>query len=1064
MNLRKPLSFFVAAAMTVTALCSAIGFAEEPGAQPVGEWITNSDGSYTYIQGDDPAAAISSLKLDSSSVGDWSDVQYVSVDISVQGTAQVVLGATVGENWSNVNETVASSETTLTIFTNGKDVPYGVDIGVWQYAEDIYADAGTIITVSNVKFSTELPPRENGVWYEEPDGSFTYTHGDDPTVEVPTIKPNSSSVNDWSAVKYISVDVSVEGKAQVALNSVVGETWTYVSETITSSEKTLVLQTNGKNIPNGIAINVWKYNDTDYATAGAEITISNITFSTEELARETGVWYEEPDGSFTYTQGDDPTASIEQLPLDISGVTDWSAVKYISATVNVDGTAKPALCAQLDEWKNATAPEATISSDECTIYLVTNGKTATFSCIQFWAYNETDCATAGTKITVSDIVFSTEELPRETGVWYEEPDGSFTYTHGDDPAAAIPQLPLDISGVADFSAVKYISATVAVDGKAQPALCAQLDEWKNATAPEATISSDESTIYLTTNGKTATFSCIQFWKYNETDCATAGAKITVSDIVFSTEELARETGRWYEEADGSFTYTHGDDPTVEIPQCPLVLSDVSDWSKIGYISANVSVEGTARPVFEGFTDLEYNNWESGVPAQTITDSNIDIYIDLKGNGSAMMNVGFWNINETDYATAGAVITISDITFHEEKLDYETIVGALVQLDDGTYFYNHGDLEDSFVWLGSVELPENIDISDVQTISFNARTVGNGVAMVLSGDTADGKYESPFSRGRVEKKVRGKLTDTVDFSAMWVLTGTKIYISDLVFSTEPIIEDPIDVNGLMIDDTETEYYNFETNLYILDSQLANIDQTGVLKLYTEHIIDDTFTKDSAHWYQLAWCYEDIVPEYGTNWIEIDGHVGVGLEDGDVIEVEIDEKTLAEMGKCTLSIQGEYFKYIKAIFVPTPDAPKPEADETDMNDITDEDKAALDNSRDNTISEDFAPVDGSDFEYGEAQGHRSNKKWNDEYGWVYALRIVEKVDKELLKHAENVTITVYSKKADQYITFKADTCFSFLNINGQKVKAGGKDAFLTVILDNIPEDDELTFTGFTINYKK
>ena len=261
-NLRKPLSFFVAAAMTVTALCSAIGFAEEPGAQPVGEWITNSDGSYTYIQGDDPAAAISSLKLDSSSVGDWSDVQYVSVDISVQGTAQVVLSATVGENWSKVNETVASSETTLTIFTNGNDVPYGVDIGVWQYAEDIYADAGTIITVSNVKFSTELPPRENGVWYEEPDGSLTYTHGDDPTVEVPTIKPNSSSVNDWSAVKYISVDVSVEGKAQVALNSVVGETWTYVSETITSSEKTLVLHTNGKNIPNGIAINVWKYNDT----------------------------------------------------------------------------------------------------------------------------------------------------------------------------------------------------------------------------------------------------------------------------------------------------------------------------------------------------------------------------------------------------------------------------------------------------------------------------------------------------------------------------------------------------------------------------------------------------------------------------------------------------------------------------------------------------------------------------------------------------------------------------------------------------------------------------------
>ena len=76
----------------------------------------------------------------------------------------------------------------------------------------------------------------------------------------------------------------------------------------------------------------------------------------------------------------------------------------------------------------------------------------------------------------------------------------------------------------------------------------------------------------------------------------------------------------------------------------------------------------------------------------------------------------------------------------------------------------------------------------------------------------------------------------------------------------------------------------------------------------------------------------------------------------------------------------------------------------------------------------------------------------------------VDKKLLQHSENVTITVYSKKANKYVTFTADCCFSYLNIYGEKVKANDKNAFLTVIIDNVDADDEITFTDFTINYKK
>ncbi|MBQ7835154.1 MAG: hypothetical protein IJ385_05160, partial [Ruminiclostridium sp.] len=132
--------------------------------------------------------------------------------------------------------------------------------------------------------------------------------------------------------------------------------------------------------------------------------------------------------------------------------------------------------------------------------------------------------------------------------------------------------------------------------------------------------------------------------------------------------------------------------------------------------------------------------------------------------------------------------------------------------------------------------------------------------------------------------------------------------------------------------------------------------------------------------------------------------------------------------------------------------------------DTDKVALEQSKGNIIDETRAPRKGDEFGYRKAHGHKSGRKRHKNGHWMYAMRIVERVKKDDLKNAESVTITLYSKKAKQYITLTADDYFSYLNIDGFKVEAGENHAFLTVILDNIPEDDEITFTSFTINYKK
>ena len=166
------------------------------------------------------------------------------------------------------------------------------------------------------------------------------------------------------------------------------------------------------------------------------------------------------------------------------------------------------------------------------------------------------------------------------------------------------------------------------------------------------------------------------------------------------------------------------------------------------------------------------------------------------------------------------------------------------------------------------------------------------------------------------------------------------------------------------------------------------------------------------------------------------------------------------ECEFAIQGLGIVVTEVIFTPDPTVEEPEKEEITADKVTQGDKQKLEQSKNNTHDEKTGKDKAKD---GKIQGHKYHKK--DKNGKdIYSLRIVKMVDKELLKNAKDVSITVFSKKANKYVTFTADCCFSYLNIYGEKVEADGNYAFLTVIVDNVHADDEITFTDFTINHNK
>lgn len=941
------------------------------------------------------------------------------------------------------------------------------------------------IAVTAISMPTSMVYAEVGSWSETSTGVWSYTHAD-PSQDIPWLDVDITGV-DWSTIEYVSANITINGEAAAAFGGNAGGEWYNCDPMeISDDTATIYLEPNGK-VFSSLEINFDNERET---TASTVITISNINFSTEErdYTDVTDEWYQQ-NGSWYYRNGD---TAVSEIPgLDImqaaSESIDWSSVKYISADIETTGTAQPVIDINFtgadDGWQSGSPN--TVNNGVTTVYYNTNGEEPVWSNLSFWQYEDGIALTADQLLTVSNITFSTEERDYSDviGEWYEQ-NGDWHYTHGVDTTQVPRELDLlslkpdDIN----WADIKYVSADITSDNAAFPVIGGNLtgedDSW--TTGSEKMLSEAGTvTAYLNTSGAEPTGLCVEFWHvdWDNNFAIEAGTNITVSNIVFSTEErdYSDVIGEWYSPEDGIWCFRNGDRALAEgeMPSLDLNIHNyISDWSTVKYISAKVEVSGSVKAVMGG----EYNGQWTDSAAVMIEDSSDIVMLYTEGKAFDYNNINFWNINETnEVVSANAVITVSEITVSETyPTDYTDIIGQWVKTDDG-YYYNHGDKYDTAYVEGlAVDCP--YDIADVQSISITAKVVMTGgtpesIKLVVTGEGKDVEwfdgYNFPFGADEetVVRKYRGNVVSNPrldisfgqnDLAVIKNGGSVEIYVTDISYSVDPINILYSTPNDLLIDDNETDITGSDVEHDIMYHDISRIEKTGTLKIYTENIGS---TQDIDVFWREWSDFSNITKLETTP---------VAVGDG-VYEIRVTEEALKIIHEkapkaCELALTGTGYRFLKATFTPDSDAPAPVPEEIKPDNISDTDKDALEQSKDNIIDEYDAPDSADEFEYGIAHGHKSDRKWHDKHGWVYALRIVEKIDKDLLKHAENVTITVYSKKADQYITLTADTCFSYLNINGQKVKAGGKDAFITVILDGIPEDDEITFTSFNINYKK
>ena len=230
-------------------------------------------------------------------------------------------------------------------------------------------------------------------------------------------------------------------------------------------------------------------------------------------------------------------------------------------------------------------------------------------------------------------------------------------------------------------------------------------------------------------------------------------------------------------------------------------------------------------------------------------------------------------------------------------------------------------------------------------------------------------------------------------------------------------------------------------------MENIDAAGVLQIYMKKL------NNGNSWCQFAMNYSDGRTDAWVALPKGNPQYNIQIPENGIVEVEISEELSKDLG--SLVIQGENFIYEKAVFVPTPDSEKPVVSDK----VTDTEKNKIGNCE--FKDERHAPKKGSEFKDGKPEAHKSEIKTDSNGRKYYAQRIVQRVKKSELDNAKSVTIVAFAKNKNKYVKLEVKEYYVDLNMNGSKVEAEGDYAFLTVIFDNIPENEELTFTEFTIN---
>ncbi len=904
-----------------------------------------------------------------------------------------------------------------------------------------------VMVITNMPMGTVFAAE--GSWTDNGDDTYSYTQGADATAAIPEFALELPSGKNWADVTYISVKVVADHTIQPVIVGNLDSVWTEGSAVWMQDggESTVYYETNGKT-GDDLKIQFWN----DPIATGKSVTLSEITFSSGPMPDPVGVWFEK-DGAQCYQNGSNASGwvgiDLRQYVADNS--LNWATTKYVSATV--EGTDGASMGISMNftgsdtDWESSG--DKALSSTPVKICFATNGKTPVDASVN------TQSLPANASVKITDITFhdTFDGFEGPIGSWYQLEDYWY-YQNGNSGVGWIPELVVDTTSVTDWTKIKYISADVTTTEKANIGF----GDEEHQLADGNTV-----TLYLDNNGTEPTNPRLTVWWYdNENEVAVEANNLIKVKFNFSTQ--ARPVyDKWYEVENDVWKYVDSADGIAGNGNTSFCLNDYTDVDLTGvkYVSATIIVEnGSATTCFSA-NNADYSVCKDGSSVSTNNGTNTSYMFCYEGDYTKLM-YGIWEISD------GATVTLKDLSFSKTDLtNYENIVGQIVQTSENSYYYNGGDADSTDVVF---PLVYDGNMADVQTITMTTRISGTGsIDLGISGsDENDGwveGYNFPASTTEmtVTRKYRGCIYKNPLLHIKTFGPGYKVYVSDIIFDTNPVEVTYTNPNDILIDDNTSIVNDWNSQHEIGWTHLSRIEVPGTLKINVEFVDNQTYP-DLHMVVPVLNEWSDTCNIVEGGWMQITDEAIFMQEEG-YCEVPITAEYVdiiqdSAKNECEFAVTGLGIIVTEVIFTPDPTVEKPKQEEVTADKVTQEEKQKLESSKNNTHDEKNAKDKATD---GKIQGHKYHKK--DKNGRdIYSLRIVKMVDKKLLQHAESVTITVYSRKADKYVTFTADCCFSYLNIYGEKVKANDKNAFLTVIIDNVQADDEITFTDFTINYKK
>ncbi len=896
------------------------------------QWYELDDG-WHYQKGNE-SGNIDGIRVDTSSVEDWSKIKYISTRISVSGGyIAPKFNTNINGNFVEGGNKTIDDCNLIFLVTNGQ-TPEDIFIdfyGLWQNDGNAVA-AGAEIVVDPVYFS-EKPLDYNEMqeeWYLGEDNAWHYNN-DDVSGDILELPIDMESV-DWSEIRYVSADVSVciyGSDAVVTINPAFSagfnqEDTSGNSKLIsTTSPDTIYLKTNGLT-PDWLNISFLWADGEIAVPANAHITISNITYSKNELDTSTvkNEWIQDTTtGYWHYNNGSVDRDTINPLNIDVNSIEDWSTVKYISAYVTVTGgNVNPVFNYFCDgTWfegnNNNIFMDEETNTGSGIVYILTHGDVPEELNLGFNWVEDGVAVYADSSITVSDIYFSTQEFDYTLvkNKWVGDEDGNWWYTSGDKDIVSADLLNIDISEVQNWEDFTYISADVTVmGGSAVPVFCSNIDGEYRTGTQNIIGDGETATIVIPTCGKTPEYLDIELWWGDDGLALTAGTTVVISNLLLNSDPVNVKEF-WYEYPDGTWNYVDSGDGYGDNDLPHTIVSDMSADTK--YIKFDVTVDG--------YVDVNVNLFEEDgsfrdAYPQHIEDGKATIYVFTYGGAWNFADLNICDISEN------AIITVDNIVVSNEDItDYEDITGQWIQTGEKSFYYNHGDNEAGYVE-GPFLMANDIDISDVQSVSITGRYENENfgtIKLAVSGTDATTEWNPGlnFPLATTEQTItryyRGMLKTNPMLDASCITPGTKIYVSDITFNYDDVPEAEVAEGETLLDDNNTALTEWGVQHDVSYPVLADLESTGTLKIYAEKL--DGY-EDNTIW--AAWnVWGD--PEISFKWVTEEPEALTGS----VYEVPVTETELAYIKdnpyECYFAVQGCGIKITKIVFEKTGTAEAP-----------------------------------------------------------------------------------------------------------------------------------------------